>query len=216
MNIKDITLHDLFRYGYGGFVLAIVAAWVNPCTTKQIVDSLGSVVAPMAAFGMGAAVYVLFRAILGNGILFYILVVFFEGYYWPKDSPCKYRYLNDKLSLIDRPAVQSPFYARQAFRLIRDAELAFEKDTREQFHREHSEMQLIYLTAFVLLLGAIWDWRLAGGQHTWMLGGAALLWIVGMFNDRALDKREYLQLKQASDSIVEMWRAACKRAGLSY
>src|SRR5262245_37016062 len=58
-----VTIHEVLRYGFGGFLAFLVAALIFPNGTKTVLESLGTVVAVLVAIALGGAIYALHRPI---------------------------------------------------------------------------------------------------------------------------------------------------------
>src|SRR5690242_9745893 len=67
---KELNVSWLIRYGYGGALLYLILLIADPGAVKQYTDSAGSVLAPLLVLGAGACVYVIYRHLLGEWILF--------------------------------------------------------------------------------------------------------------------------------------------------
>src|SRR5437660_1697362 len=68
--LKEINLSLLLRYGYSGFLLVGILLFVNPRAIKTVTDNSGPVLAPPLVLAVGACIYVVYRYIVGEWILF--------------------------------------------------------------------------------------------------------------------------------------------------
>ena len=70
MNLPElgITINQIFRYGYGGFLVFLATAVVSPDLTERVVRSLGGggIFLTIVAFATGGIVYVFYRPFVNN------------------------------------------------------------------------------------------------------------------------------------------------------
>jgi hypothetical protein len=188
--MNKLGLRELIRYGYTGVLCAFVAAVVDGARTERLVKSLGDVLSPLAALAVGAAVYVIFKALVGDLFLWRLndwSHTKVENLLGRKVTRCKVRYLEDQHSV-------SHGKGQAAFALVRDSLLS--EAVRERFHVQPSESYLVFVTAFVcglvsllayagLLPSEVSPWKSAG------LGAAAALsFAAGEWHDIVLCRAE--------------------------
>lgn len=141
--MDKLGLRELLRYGYTGILCAIVAAVVDGAKTEELVKHLGNVLSPIAVLAVGAAVYLVFKTLVGDLFLWRLidwLHAKVEDLLGRTPTRCKVRYLEQQYNV---PHGQGS----AAFMLIRDSLLP--ETMRERFHIQHSEGYLLFVTAFV-------------------------------------------------------------------
>jgi hypothetical protein len=138
---EKIRLTQIIRYGYAGFLAAGIAAFLAPAEVKPGIEAAGHVVAPLVVFAIGACIYVLYRYVLGE-LMIFPLVHYIH-------------YLVDT-QLFGKAEARSPitFLARQGVRLgqrrnaYTDIRRGVFKDAeRTRLDLDHTEIAVLYLTA---------------------------------------------------------------------
>lgn len=141
--MDKLGIRELLRYGYAGFLCALVAALVNGDGTERLVRQLGDVLAPLAALAVGAAVYLIFKTLVGELFLWRLLDWFHakvEDLLNQTPTRCKVHFLETGCGVPQGQGLA-------AYALLRDQLL--DDHTRERFHIQHSEGYLLFVTAFV-------------------------------------------------------------------
>lgn len=57
LNALGVTIHEMLRYGYGGLLSLLLAAWHEPEHTERAVKAWGVFITTIAALAVGAALY---------------------------------------------------------------------------------------------------------------------------------------------------------------
>jgi len=137
--MDKLSMRELLRYGYTGILCVFVAVLVNRPWMVSLRAALGDVLSPLAALAVGAAVYLVFKTLVGDRFLS-------RSVQWFHADPdrCKLIYLESTFRI---PREQSLI----AFGFVRDQ--LMKQHPRERFHLQHSEGYLLYLTAIVCLVG---------------------------------------------------------------
>lgn len=214
--MKDLglTVNQILRYGFGGILLFLLAAIIEPYKTWQLVDILGEVFFPFIALAIGILIYVFYRPILGRWILwpfFDLIHGWFESMWGYKKNQanthnCKRKYLINKFKVA--PARN----AIDAYRLIRDNK--FDKEVAESFQTQHSEIHLLYITFIVIILAAPYIYFVKGNIN-WAIFSCVMAiacLTMGMVSDIQLCRVECAYMKTLSDEEVTN---LLKRAGYS-
>ncbi|MGB2697166.1 MAG: hypothetical protein WBD28_04810 [Candidatus Zixiibacteriota bacterium] len=151
LNTLNLTIHELLRYGYGGLLAYLVAYLIEPYGTKKFIVTLGPSMNIILAFALGGAIYVVHRPIIGE--LLYLLheLVHIQlsrcSRKRGRGCTCRTDYFKYQFNL----SISS---ATEAFRTVRDSEF-YNQIRQSRFHRQHSELHMLYVTFFVLTIGAI-------------------------------------------------------------
>ncbi len=154
MDWKEIgfTVNEIFRYGYPGLLSFLVATLISPDGTKNIVDALGGgVFSSFIAFGLGGAIYIFYRPFICDRVLFRVC---HRIHRWRKPKwghqktnsedircNCVFHLLEEKFGV-------SRSNRLNAYRVVRDEK--FNAKFRRNIYLQHSEIHLLYLTAFIL------------------------------------------------------------------
>ena len=141
--MDKFEIRELLRYAYTGFLCAFVAAVVDGDETEKLVRCLGNVLAPLAAVSFGAVVYLVFKSLVGDLFLAWLVHWIHakaEDLFKRTPTRCKVRFLQNLFKVPNSQGLA-------AFALVRDQLL--DKHIRERIHLQHSEGYLLYLTAFV-------------------------------------------------------------------
>ena len=209
-----LTLNHVFRYGFGGLLLFGIAAVLWPDYTQTRIAALGEVLAPLVAFSLGGAIYTLYRLLLGDWLIYWLVVSVHAlldsccAHWTQDDVTCKLRYLslhyklNENWNLGWKKGCRTiawpflwPFLARRAFRVLRDNGAAFDEENRKRFELTHSEYHLVYISAFLLLIFALHQWWIVG-TLTWVFALSSLaLFLLGISADIILSRRECDELR---------------------
>ena len=142
MNLKDfgVSINEVIRYGYGGFLLFLLTAAVEPDFFDRVRGSLGDVLTIISAFAIGSVIYIFYRPIIGEWILYWLCKRLHRK---KRSAMCKLCYLEERHRVSRENSVN-------AYRLVRDK--LFVDKARERYHRQHSEIHLLYVS-FTVLLG---------------------------------------------------------------
>jgi hypothetical protein len=152
-----VTFHRLLRYGYGGFFLLGLVLWNEARANaggvasrasepiKVAVEAAGPVLGPMVIFAVGAAIYVMYRFLLGEYLL-YPLSHFVD---WATSARNR----------SNAAAISPVWHLRQQGvprRALRDAYNAVRRQCMgpgmiERLNLAHAEAHVLYLTAIVLI-----------------------------------------------------------------
>src|SRR5574340_865811 len=84
--LKRLSLNQIMRYGYGGFLLVGILAVLEPERVEPAIKAAGIVVAPMIIFALGTAIFVIHRHIFGQYV-FYQLTHFLQWLLDRDNSP---------------------------------------------------------------------------------------------------------------------------------
>lgn len=198
--MDKLGLRELLRYGYAGFLCALVAALVDGPNTEKLVNNLGPVLSPFVALAVGTVVYLVFKALVVDRYLSEAVhwshTTEWRPFRWfytttPACFRCKLRYLENEFGL---PRKLCP----EAYVCVRDHRL--KDDLRERYHTQHSEAYVFYLTTFIclptsVLFICVLPWAVSLG-----LAAASLVTLLaGLFHDAFLCKAERDQISMLPD-----------------
>ena len=154
--MSKLGIRELLRYGYAGLICGLAVAVVDWDFAKEIIDALGDVLAPLVTVALGSIFYVTFRALIGDLFLWKMMdgihirgERFLEKERPDRGTRCKVRFLEEHFSV---PRGQG----LGAYALLRDR--LFPEHARDRFHVQHSEGFLLFYTAFVSLILALFAW----------------------------------------------------------
>jgi hypothetical protein len=68
--VKAITINNILRYAFGGFLLTGIGLIYHADALKRTIESAGSVVAPLVVVAVGAAWYCFHRYVLGEFVIY--------------------------------------------------------------------------------------------------------------------------------------------------
>src|SRR5687768_3118508 len=108
---QSLTIGHVFRYGFSGFMLLLVGAFVFPKEVTAIRTSLGDMLTALIAFAIGGAIYVSYRAIFDD-LLYWLhyCLHYVSGLVFATDK-CKCKDLSGGVKKVD---------GLNAYRLVRD------------------------------------------------------------------------------------------------
>ena len=80
--LSEVGIVRILRYGYGGMLLALLSAAIEPKAVALVVNTLGTIFALLTALGIGAGIYVVHRHVVGEVFLYPVL--HFIHHIWDK------------------------------------------------------------------------------------------------------------------------------------
>ena len=193
----NLSLSQIIRYGYGGFLLIGILLIFQPDIIKKSIDSAGAIVAPIAILSIGACIYIIYRYVIGELIIYPLTHLI--------------HYLIDRIK--GKMVISSPvrlfksygipsFQVRSAYNQIR-WELLEEAD-KKRLDFAHSEIHVLYLTSVEFL---ITYWILYYNSTTnvkdYFLIGFFILVIAGFITDIRQHMSEYRFLKSKEQEIKD-------------
>lgn len=205
-----ITIRELLRYGYGGFMLYAFSTLACPVEVSGILKvlDLGPVVTNpvLAALGgilVGAGFYAVHRALLNDPILDPLEYWIHRGIERMRTSSardavgrdCVRHHLEERIGVARRNS-------RDAFRVIRDSDL-FAPHVRDRFHIQNTEIHLLFLTATAALLALFlrgvseqcYTWRDAVYPRSLFLWAAVIFFLAGLIATIRLCRQECAYLR---------------------
>lgn len=209
----DITIHDLLRYVYAGFAALLSVAFFHNQLAKDVVKSLEFPLTALAILALGAGIYVVSRYTIVLGLM-YLYEVF--------NSKCKcfgrrlvktrFQFFKSvfKLDLLES---NDAYHVVREYRENTDQQPLLRAELQRQFHRQHSEIHMLYATALIFLLNTIalsvlWvSWGSIGiSLAVFMIFSA-----VAVFADVSLSCRECCHLQRIGEKKI---REVLENAGI--
>lgn len=201
-----LTIHQLFRYVYGGLIVLLVLAidsTSNLCCYKNSLGTVGSIAAISA---LGILLYGVCRVVLIMIVANTLHHVFHRWLWhdflkgWPTQGACKVAIMRD----LYRPRQeQRRGSVLNRFRYHRDN--IWPEDARQHFRDRHSENYVLYLTcaSFGLLWFGSWFGLISLQQATVSVvgWGALALLAIGIIEDYAICSFEALTLEGSPERL---------------
>ncbi len=148
---KELNLSWVIRYGYGGALLYLILLIRDPASMKAYTESAGAVLAPLLLVGAGTCIYVVYRHLLGEWLL-YPFAHRLDYYTARGNRDLTAGAVSPIWWLAQRGVAKGA--RREAYTAVRREFLP--ADTRKQLDLAHSEVHVLYLTFIELFgLGAI-------------------------------------------------------------
>ena len=138
--LEKLQLTQLIRHGYGGFLLTGIVAFFAPAKLKEAIEAGGAVVAPLVILAIGTAIYVLYRYILGELLLF----PFTHSVHWAFDKVFGDGTASSPIGLLAEKGVTLG-RRRSAYTDVRRQ--LFSEDQRKRLDLDHSEAHILWITA---------------------------------------------------------------------
>lgn len=192
--IGKFSLSRLLRYGYGGFLLVGILSLIEQEFVKSSIAAAGSVLAPLVVFFVGVCIFVVYRYVLGEFILYQL-------------THATHKILDR--CMYGKGEVSSPtgylqslgvswWQKRTAYTDIR-REL-FDKEQQERLDLAHSEIHVLYITAIEFFAAAAYLYLSINGSSrpfsiTFFLVGAVLTLIAASITDIQQHRIEYRLLR---------------------
>ena len=208
----EVTIHQLLRYGYGGFLFYLVVAIIHPEITKQILlDTLGVPISTILAFMLGATIYTIHRPFIGeplyyiHEVIHWCLYLIMRKYYKIRDSNKHYGYTCRTAYFMEKHGL-GICLASEAFRSVRDSD-KYDKKKQNRFHLQNSELHLLYITLFITTIGAFTIFFAKPGSalvtHNvlFFISGAVLL--AGFIGRILLCRQECKAMLQIGEKTIE-------------
>lgn len=196
-----LDISQIIRYGYSGFLLTAAMSVLTPQTLKTAVEAAGSVVAPLTVFAVGAAIYVMYRYVIGEFVLFPLAHLIHAGHdrifkYTESTSPIGF--LRDGVRFGQRRAAYTTI--RRHF---------FDDQQRERLDWNHSEVHVLYLTAVIAACVAVFVCMMkeppANALAICALSGV-LFWVAGLIRDISVHMSEGRLFKANKQEVLECLR----------
>jgi hypothetical protein len=141
--LKELNLSLLLRYGYSGFLLVGILLFTKPSAIKTVTDNAGAVLSPLLVLAVGACIYVVYRYLLGEWVLFPLM------HRWDRFT-----------TRTPASAALSPVWhlarlgvgeseLRTAYTAVRRELL--KDEVREQLDFAHTEIHILYITCIELI-----------------------------------------------------------------
>lgn len=226
LNKLNITANGVMRYGYGGLLVFIISWLYDRQTILQLHEQIGPLTFSLITILIGVGVYCIYRVTLLAICewFFYGVQCFFcvlqRRIMWLAEwqrLPLKLRnvlawFANSRITrsktdvIRDRTGLRFPD-SREAYAVLRDLTLAGKPG--DIFHRQHSELHVVYMTAFVCGTAWLLDlFDLIGPQknkgfHPFLGWVAAICCVGAMLYDRRVMVREGLHLVVLLDESLD-------------
>jgi hypothetical protein len=211
-----ITIHEILRYAYAGFLplfLFTLLRWEDIKDKVPAKDGVTGFVLLVVAFALtgGTVVYSLHRVLLGDWFFEFL----HDSIHRLCSSTSKRRYLETHHKVPRRSSLN-------AFRIVRDVH--FEDKFRSVFYRQHSEALVLYITALCLMVADLLMWTYLGEKingvdrtlyHWWLAGLAALCWVAAIGYDIIISRQECCYLQYLDRAPVGVDEAQRSGEGLS-
>lgn len=194
--IEKFSVNNILRYGYSGFLMVGIISLVDPNILEKAIKASGPVVTPLAIFFVGTCIFVVYRYVIGEFLLFPIMHLF----HWVVDkviggtsSPTGYL---GELGVIfgERRAA----YSEIRRDLLKDEE-------RERFNFAHSETHILYITAIELGVAFLIIDKNTFSLLYFFLFGAILTFLSAIITDIQQHRVEYKILRHfyKRDKLIE-------------
>lgn len=222
----NVPFSYLVRYGYGGLLALGITALVDSDIASKVVTTLGPVMAPLLAIGVGATIYVFERYIIGEFLIYWVQYL---AHYlvddWSdntgKDATDAQRYIRELvMSKNDCPKNRSRWNARFAYctamKLFLDPEAVDTAGTRTggargMVEQAHGELHILWIT-MLQALGA-WIYSLATSLDSGLVYGfgitALVAAIAGIVADIRQHTAEAVMLKaKGEEALLEFLKSS--------
>jgi|WetSurMetagenome_2_1015567.scaffolds.fasta_scaffold87325_2 hypothetical protein len=168
MNPKELglTVNQIIRYGYGGLLLFLVSAIIDPCITSKITQSLGAPLSIFIGYALGGVIYVFYRSFLGEHVIWPLTDLiheYLDSILWVKNRGNfgrEYIGTTCKRIHVEKEYKIDPYNSLEAYRLIRNNfSETFQKGAIEI---QNSEIHLLYISFIILLPAGIFSLIISG------------------------------------------------------
>jgi hypothetical protein len=176
--VATIQIQILIGGLYAGSLFALLASYCQPELTKRIVDALGSALAPLSTLLVGIGIYVFYRVLVGELVLYPVR----HAIHFLLDKYVRRRNKDPKgfISFICLLGDCGVDWGKRRFVYseIRDSGKFLDKARRQRLDLIHSTYHLLYLTALEVGVAALYQ-RPADGWRTLLI--VALIFLVGAY-----------------------------------
>jgi hypothetical protein len=166
--VNELGVSRILRYSYGGLLLTLLAAIINPQAVSPIANALGTVLAPLAALGFGVGIYVVHRHVIGEFFL-YPLLSFFHDFIDRKKGRLLANSTNC-VKYIEELGVEKGD-CRAAYIAARGT--FFESSVREHLDIVHSELHMLWITVDETVLAGLY--LAAKGRPTFLVFAISMI-----------------------------------------
>ena len=165
MGILDkLKLDQLFRYAFGGGLLFFFAYICKPVIVGEMIKSMGVIFAPLFILGVGVAIYVFQRNVLGE--LFWYPLIHIVHYVLDINKRKDKKNCTSPMIYLNLLGIKKYFIRREAYTTIRrlfdfDSYQLQKNKLREKFDIAHGERHVLWITTniFILFYCYIYWWN---------------------------------------------------------
>lgn len=206
--LKRLSINKVVRYFYAGFLFLIGLLIYNKNEILPIIKDLGSVNTAICCFAIGAFFYTIYRHIIGELILYW-LVYFIH---WLIELPFK-----EKLNVISFMTENKVHFTKSRVYYNNLRRYIFNDEEKIIFDYAHSEIHMMYITSFVLFITALYTKQFLENSHNsiiYVLFAGITILIAGIIIDIQQHRIELRKLKYeiGGDRLKDSF----KNIGLNY
>ncbi len=204
-----LTMGQVMRYGYSGFLFALLSACVETARVKQVVDALGTLLATVSCVAIGVSLYVFYREVLAEYILYPMRHIIHTGTdrigRWIDRKrgrpPREYGSLTAFLGQLGVPLGSR----RWVYRTLQATSFVDSKGSM-RFAIFHAEVHVLYISS--LQIGAVGVYlALTGEPWVWLIVLSLVLLAICFFIDMRHDAFETMLMRQKREALE---RYLCK------
>lgn len=146
--LEKFNLSKIIRYG--GFLLTGIVSLLHPEILKKTIESTGNVVTPLIIFSIGACIYIMYRYVIGEFLLYPF--THFVHFLWDKIHK-KNRVSTSVTGYLAKLGVKFG-NRRQAYTEIRRSLLS--EKIKNRLDVAHSETHILYITVLELFVLSVY------------------------------------------------------------
>jgi hypothetical protein len=145
--IASLQVETVLGGTYAGLLLSMLSAYYSPDLTQKTVSALGTVLAPLTAVFVGIGIYMFYRVILGECLLYPAR----HSLHWLIDEVCR-KWRGEPDGFISFTALLAsegvPFGLRRyIYSELRNSADIFADGQRQRFDMTHATYHFLYITA---------------------------------------------------------------------
>ncbi|MFQ5801642.1 MAG: hypothetical protein ACE5JQ_01940 [Candidatus Methylomirabilales bacterium] len=186
--MEKLSLESALRYLVVGYVILGVFYVCRPDDTGRLYGTLGSVGIPVAAFVAGSLVYLIYRPVLYNALLFHVIDRIHKG--------------NVRQLLMNRYEITSRFEAELLWKVIQSESV---KEKLSPLLLASAGIHLLYMTSLVTVTGAVFLFFDTGfsPRSIYLLVLAILMDSSAVISDYQMEKQESLLFTLIGKSDID-------------
>jgi len=168
--VKLLTLNNILRYGFGGFLLTAMALLYHADVMKKVFESAGPVIAPLVVLAIGVAWYCFHRYVLGE-----LLIYPFTSFLHNLCDRLRCRSSTNPVKYLKSLGVRFGERRSAYTDIRRSIDQLAKRQLLERLDLLHAEYHVLAMTAELMLMGAFY-----GLHRTYPLGAVFPLFAIAM------------------------------------
>ncbi len=206
--LKRLSINKVVRYFYAGFLFLIGLIIYNKTEILPIIKDLGSVNTAICCFAIGAFFYTIYRYVIGELFLYWLVYII----HWLIELPLK-----EKLNVIAFLRENNVSFTKSRIYYNNLRRYIFNEEERKKLDYAHSEIHMMYLTSFVLVITVLYSKHFIENSiinNSYILIAGIVIFVAGIIMDVQQHRIEMRKMKYEIGN--ERLRKSFENIGTNY